>query len=61
MLIFRKEFIDGFVELHCDSIEGLKCAFKQIESDAIENFKDLYRYTFQFALDAEQVCENIYY
>lgn len=51
----RKEFTEGFLGLKCDSIDRLKSAFKQIEADAMDNFKDLYRYTFQFALEAEQV------
>ncbi|CAK8689555.1 DCN1-like protein 3 isoform X2 [Clavelina lepadiformis] len=50
----KKEFVSGFLTLHCDSIHSLKSSFKKLESDALSNFKDLYRFTFQFALDIEE-------
>jgi len=54
-LSYRQEFIEGFISTHCDSIPSLKDSLKLIESEALENFKDMYRFTFQFALEADQV------
>lgn len=52
----RREFVDGCRAIHGDSIQGIRSRFSVLleESRGEESFKDLYRFTFQFGLDAEQ-------
>lgn len=52
----RREFVDGCKAIHADSIPGICSRFSVLleESRGEESFKDLYRFTFQFGLDAEQ-------
>ncbi|XP_051538219.1 DCN1-like protein 3 [Myxocyprinus asiaticus] len=52
----RKEFVDGCKAIQADSIPGICSRFSVLleESRGEESFKDLYRFTFQFGLDAEQ-------
>ncbi|KAM6897735.1 DCN1-like protein 3 [Xenentodon cancila] len=52
----RKEFIEGCKAIQADSIEGICSRFScmLLEAQGEENFKDLYRFTFQFGLDAEE-------
>uniref|UniRef100_H2YV75 Defective in cullin neddylation protein n=1 Tax=Ciona savignyi TaxID=51511 RepID=H2YV75_CIOSA len=50
----REEFINGCVDLKCDSISSIQASFEQIRNDAHTDFRDLYRFTFQFALDADE-------
>ncbi|XP_016424614.1 DCN1-like protein 3 [Sinocyclocheilus rhinocerous] len=52
----RKEFVDGCKAIQADSIPGICSRFSMLleESRGEESFKDLYRFTFQFGLDAEQ-------
>ncbi|XP_076008168.1 DCN1-like protein 3 [Genypterus blacodes] len=52
----RKEFVDGCRALQADSLEGICSRFPCMLLDARgeENFKDLYRFTFQFGLDADE-------
>lgn len=53
---FRKEFVDGCKAIQADSIPGICSRFSMLldESRGEESFRDLYRFTFQFGLDAEQ-------
>ncbi|KTG41702.1 hypothetical protein cypCar_00042944 [Cyprinus carpio] len=52
----RREFVDGCKAIQADSIPGICSRFSVLleESRGEESFKDLYRFTFQFGLDAEQ-------
>lgn len=52
----RKEFVEGCKAIQADSLEGICSRFSCMLVDARgeENFKDLYRFTFQFGLDAEE-------
>ncbi|KAM9831611.1 DCN1-like protein 3 [Neosynchiropus ocellatus] len=52
----RKEFVDGCKAIQADSLEGIcsRFPFMLLEAQGEENFKDLYRFTFQFGLDAEE-------
>ncbi|XP_041829342.1 DCN1-like protein 3 [Melanotaenia boesemani] len=52
----RREFVEGCKAIQADSIEGICSRFPRmlIEAQGEENFKDLYRFTFQFGLDAEE-------
>lgn len=52
----RKEFVEGCKAIQADSIKGIHSRFPCMLLDAQgeENFKDLYRFTFQFGLDAEE-------
>ncbi|XP_078485531.1 DCN1-like protein 3 [Ciona intestinalis] len=50
----RDEFISGCQEMKCDSISSIRSSFPRILKDAEINFKELYRFTFQFALDADE-------
>uniref|UniRef100_A0A7N8XD45 DCN1-like protein n=1 Tax=Mastacembelus armatus TaxID=205130 RepID=A0A7N8XD45_9TELE len=52
----RKEFVEGCKAIQADSLEGICSRFPCMLLDAQgeENFKDLYRFTFQFGLDAEE-------
>lgn len=52
----RKEFVDGCRALGADSLEGIMSRLPELQEEVLaeENFKDLYRFTFQFGLDAEQ-------
>lgn len=54
--VTRKEFVDGCKAIQADSLEGICSRFPCMLLDAQgeENFKDLYRFTFQFGLDAEE-------
>ncbi|KAM4526852.1 DCN1-like protein 3 isoform 1-T2 [Fundulus diaphanus] len=52
----RKEFVDGCKAMRADSIKGICSRFPclLLEARGEENFKDLYRFTFQFGLDADE-------
>ncbi|XP_022068298.2 DCN1-like protein 3 [Acanthochromis polyacanthus] len=52
----RKEFVEGCKAIQADSLEGICSRFPcmLLEAQCEENFKDLYRFTFQFGLDAEE-------
>ncbi|XP_070962800.1 DCN1-like protein 3 [Oncorhynchus clarkii lewisi] len=52
----RKEFVDGCRAIQADSLEGICSRFScmLLEAQGEESFKDLYRFTFQFGLDAEE-------
>ncbi|XP_077594903.1 DCN1-like protein 3 [Stigmatopora nigra] len=52
----RKEFVDGCKAIQADSLEGICSRFPcmLVEAQGEENFKDLYRFTFQFGLDADE-------
>ncbi|KAM3860145.1 DCN1-like protein 3 [Diretmus argenteus] len=52
----RKEFVEGCRAIQADSLEGICSRFPcmQLEAQGEESFKDLYRFTFQFGLDAEE-------
>uniref|UniRef100_A0A3Q2Q3X5 DCN1-like protein n=1 Tax=Fundulus heteroclitus TaxID=8078 RepID=A0A3Q2Q3X5_FUNHE len=52
----RKEFVDGCKAIRADSIKGICSRFPclLLEARGEENFKDLYRFTFQFGLDADE-------
>lgn len=52
----RKEFVEGCKAIQADSLEGIYSRFPYmlLEAQGEENFKDLYRFTFQFGLDAEE-------
>lgn len=54
--ITRKEFVEGCKAIQADSLEGICSRFPcmLLEAQGEENFKDLYRFTFQFGLDAEE-------
>lgn len=54
--VTRKEFVEGCKAIQADSLEGICSRFPCMLLDAKgeENFKDLYRFTFQFGLDAEE-------
>ncbi|XP_071950062.1 DCN1-like protein 1 [Antedon mediterranea] len=47
----KKEFIDGMMELGCDSIEKLKCKLGSLENELKDTnkFKHFYQFTFNFA------------
>ncbi|KAM9774306.1 DCN1-like protein 3 [Syngnathus typhle] len=52
----RKEFVEGCKAIQADTLEGICSRFPCMLLDAQgeENFKDLYRFTFQFGLDADE-------
>ncbi|KAG7264994.1 hypothetical protein CRUP_017154, partial [Coryphaenoides rupestris] len=52
----RKEFVDGCKAIQADSLEGICSRFPcmLLEARGEESFKDLYRFTFQFGLDADE-------
>ncbi|XP_061562684.1 DCN1-like protein 3 [Phycodurus eques] len=52
----RKEFVEGCKAIQADSLEGICSRFSSmlLEAQGEENFKDLYRFTFQFGLDADE-------
>ncbi|XP_028264245.1 DCN1-like protein 3 [Parambassis ranga] len=52
----RKEFVEGCKAIQADSLEGIcsRFPFMLVEAQSEENFKDLYRFTFQFGLDADE-------
>ncbi|XP_008434504.1 DCN1-like protein 3 [Poecilia reticulata] len=52
----RKEFVEGCRAIRADSIEGIcsRFPFLLLEAQGEESFKDLYRFTFQFGLDADE-------
>lgn len=54
--VYRKEFVDGCRAIKADSLEGIcsRFPFMLMEAQGEENFKELYRFTFQFGLDAEE-------
>lgn len=56
LCVTRKEFVEGCKAIQADSLEGICARFPCMLLDAQgeENFKDLYRFTFQFGLDAEE-------
>ncbi|XP_045121599.1 DCN1-like protein 3 [Portunus trituberculatus] len=51
----RREFVSGCKALKVDSIKGIQSKFSEmlIEVQDPEKFKDLYRFTFKFGLDAD--------
>ncbi|XP_076827060.1 DCN1-like protein 3 [Brachyhypopomus gauderio] len=52
----RKEFVEGCRAIQADSLQGICLRFSALmeESRGEESFKDLYRFTFQFGLDADE-------
>lgn len=52
----RKEFVEGCRAIQADSLQGICLRFPVLmeESRGEESFKDLYRFTFQFGLDADE-------
>ncbi|XP_032429791.1 DCN1-like protein 3 [Xiphophorus hellerii] len=52
----RKEFVEGCKAIGADGIEGIcsRFPFLLLEAQGEESFKDLYRFTFQFGLDADE-------
>ncbi|XP_026858892.2 DCN1-like protein 3 [Electrophorus electricus] len=52
----RKEFVEGCKAIQADSLRGICLRFSALmeESRGEESFKDLYRFTFQFGLDADE-------
>ncbi|XP_077359112.1 DCN1-like protein 3 [Festucalex cinctus] len=52
----RKEFVEGCKAIQADSLEGICSRFPcmLLEAQGEESFKDLYRFTFQFGLDADE-------
>ncbi|KAL4658278.1 DCN1-like protein 3-like [Arapaima gigas] len=52
----RREFVEGCKALGADSLDGILARLPslQLEARAEDNFKDLYRFTFQFGLDSEE-------
>ncbi|CAL8283539.1 unnamed protein product [Merluccius merluccius] len=52
----RKEFVEGCKAIQADSLDGICSRFPcmLLEARGEESFKDLYRFTFQFGLDAEE-------
>ncbi|XP_035254976.1 DCN1-like protein 3 [Anguilla anguilla] len=52
----RREFVEGCKALRADSLEGIHARFPRLllEARAEDGFRDLYRFTFQFGLDAEE-------
>ena len=53
----REEFTKGCHALKSNSVETLRGSLDQLKKEVQEkeNFRDLYRYTFQFSLDGETV------
>ncbi|XP_062848581.1 DCN1-like protein 3 [Trichomycterus rosablanca] len=49
----RREFVEGCKAIRADSVQGIYQRFSAMQDDcrSEENFKDLYRFTFQFGLD----------
>lgn len=47
----RREFVDGCSKLHAYSPETLRDTFPEVLEEAENEFKDLYRFTFNFGLD----------
>lgn len=56
IFVIRKEFVEGCKAIRADSIQGIcsRFPFLLVEAQGEENFKDLYRFTFQFGLDADE-------
>ncbi|XP_067101705.1 DCN1-like protein 3 [Osmerus mordax] len=52
----RKEFVEGCRAIQADSLEGICSRFScmLLEAQGEDSFRDLYRFTFQFGLDAEE-------
>nr|XP_039270778.1 DCN1-like protein 3 [Styela clava] len=50
----RDEFTQGCIALQADSIESIKQSFPDLENEARINFKDIYKFAFQFGLDSDQ-------
>ncbi|XP_036437072.1 DCN1-like protein 3 [Colossoma macropomum] len=52
----RREFVEGCRAIQADSLQGICQRFSSLleESRGEESFKDLYRFTFQFGLDADE-------
>uniref|UniRef100_A0A1A8HC41 DCN1-like protein n=1 Tax=Nothobranchius korthausae TaxID=1143690 RepID=A0A1A8HC41_9TELE len=52
----RKEFLDGMLELGCDSPEKLKAILPRLEQELKDagRFKDFYQFTFSFAKNPGQ-------
>lgn len=51
----RNEFVQGCRDMHVDSIKGIQSRLPELVTDLEddpESFKDLYRFTFRFGLDA---------
>jgi len=57
----RKEFMEGMIELGCDSLEALKRRLPAVETELNElpKFKDLYQFTFNFAKNPGQKCLDL--
>lgn len=52
----RNEFIEGFVNMSCDSLDKLKMKLLQLEKELVDQikFKDLYQFTFNYAKEPGQ-------
>lgn len=52
----RDEFVNGFCDLACDSLDKLKQKLPQLEQDLndMQKFKDFYHFTFNYAKDSGQ-------
>lgn len=53
LVVCRREFVEGCKAIRADSVQGIFQRFSAMLDDcrSEENFKDLYRFTFQFGLD----------
>lgn len=52
----RNEFIEGFVNMSCDSLDKLKMKLLQLEKELADHmkFKDFYQFTFNYAKEPGQ-------
>lgn len=51
----REEFVKGCKAMHVDTLKGIQTKLPELVTEVLENldlFKDLYRFTFRFGLDA---------
>lgn len=51
----RDEFVKGCKTMHVDTLKGIQSKLPELVTEVLENsesFKDLYRFTFRFGLDA---------
>lgn len=50
----RDEFTQGCISLQADSIKSIKQSFPELENEAKQSFRDIYKFAFQFGLDSDQ-------
>ncbi|XP_031636888.1 DCN1-like protein [Contarinia nasturtii] len=57
----KSEFVNGFVELGIDSIDGLRSKLPALENELRDpnKFKDFYYFTFNYAKDNTQKCIDL--